>query len=400
LAGASQFGRAAVQLAVPERGSMSTKTASSPAAPKSNRKGPKSTRGESPKRSQKSARKKGKTPRAKPTGAGEGLSSEAAILMSEVFKTNHSSAPSVSGVEDETELQAKGLREQGKYGDAERLWRQVLAARRTALGDRHASTVSTLDQLGATLYMKGDLVGAEELLLEALEARRATLGDQHPDTVASVSSCGMLLKDMGDLARAEPLLREAVTAMRESIGEHHPDALICMANLGVLLKDKGDLDAAEPLLRDALRAMRETLGDAHPATLVNIVQLGLVLMAKKEYGVAEGLLVEALQACRFHFGDAHPQTLASITHLASLYEATGDIETALPLHQEVLAGFEATNHPMTVRCADHVSTLLRAISREDEADALFSKFREWTFEPETDAAIDAVAEDDEPELLS
>jgi hypothetical protein len=69
LEGASQFGRAAVQLAVPERGSMSTKTASSPAAPKSNRKGPKSTRGESPKRSQKSARKKGKTPRAKPTGA-------------------------------------------------------------------------------------------------------------------------------------------------------------------------------------------------------------------------------------------------------------------------------------------------------------------------------------------
>ena len=115
--------------------------------------------------------------------------------------------------------------------------------------------------------------------------------------------------------------------------------------------------------------------------------------------LSEGLhqAIEAKEKTRIQ---PENQTLASITHLASLYEATGDIETALPLHQEVLAGFEATNHPMTVRCADHVSTLLRAISREDEADALISKFREWTFEPEADAAADAVAEDDEPELLS
>lgn len=259
-----------------------------------NKKAPKSHRSGSPAKGNKSSRKKGKTPRAKPTGAGDALTNEAATLLAEVLKVS-TAASSSSGVEDETEAQAKALREQGKYDDAERLYRQVLAKRRTELGDRHASTVSTLDQLGATLYMKGDLVGAEELLLEALEARRATLGDSHPDTVASVSSSGMLLKDKGDLSRAEPLLREAVAAMRETIGERHPDALICMANLGVLLKDKGDLEAAEPLLRDALQAMRETLGDAHPATLVNIVQLGLVLMAKKDHAAAEGLLVEALQ---------------------------------------------------------------------------------------------------------
>ena len=126
------------------------------------------------------------------------------------------------------------------------------------LGDRHAQTISTIDALGAVLYMEADLAGAEVLLLEALQLRRETLGDKHPDTIHSISNTGMLLKDKRDFVGAEELLSEAVTAMRESTDEAASSAqgqgsssssssslLICQSNLGTLYKDKGDLVKAE-----------------------------------------------------------------------------------------------------------------------------------------------------------
>ena len=39
------------------------------------------------------------------------------------------------------------------------------------------------------------------------EARRITLGNRHLSTLSSVNNLGRLLKDKGDLAAAEPLLR-------------------------------------------------------------------------------------------------------------------------------------------------------------------------------------------------
>ena len=57
---------------------------------------------------------------------------------------------------------------------------------------------------------------------EALEARRITLGNRHLSTLSSVNNLGRLLKDKGDLAAAEPLLREAMEGRREALGARHP----------------------------------------------------------------------------------------------------------------------------------------------------------------------------------
>ena len=116
--------------------------------------------------------------------------------------------------------------------------------------------------------------------------------------------------------------------------------------------------------------MRTSIGERHPATLAALVQLGLVLLEKQDLPAAETVLTEALKANRETFGSGHPQTLASITWLAGLHEAKGEVNAALPLHQEVLAGFAAASHPMTQRCAGHVVALLRQMERFGEADAV------------------------------
>ena len=108
-----------------------------------------------------------------------------------------------------------------------------------------------MDTLAKELHAQGKFDEAEPLFREALEVSRETLGSRHPNTLASVNNLGTLLKAKGDLTAAEPLYREALEVRRETLGNRHPNTLTSINNLGVLLREQGDLHdlaAAGPLL--------------------------------------------------------------------------------------------------------------------------------------------------------
>ena len=63
------------------------------------------------------------------------------------------------------------------------------------------------------MQKKGDLAAAEPLYREALEARREILGNRHPSTLGSINNLGALLQDKGDLAAAEALWRGCATPL-------------------------------------------------------------------------------------------------------------------------------------------------------------------------------------------
>ena len=94
---------------------------------------------------------------------------------------------------------------------------------------------------------------AEPLYREALQAQRETLGERHPNTLTSIGNLGMLLQRQYKYDEAEPLLRKALQACRETLGDRHPNTLTMINNLGVLLKAQSKYDEAEPLLREALK---------------------------------------------------------------------------------------------------------------------------------------------------
>ena len=176
-----------------------------------------------------------------------------------------------------------------EYRDALSL--ELLGARLQAERTDGEATIFTLDTLARELHIQGKFDEAEPLYREALEVSRETLGSRHPDTLGSINTLGLLLKDKGDFVAAELLHREALEGRRETLGSRHPDTLGSMNNLGLLLQAKGDLEdlvAAAPLLREALEGMRETLDRRHPGTLTyytnNLVKNSTLLV--KEYEAA------------------------------------------------------------------------------------------------------------------
>ena len=91
------------------------------------------------------------------------------------------------------------IKDQGKWGEAEPLFRKAMEDSRRTLGDTHPSTLISINNLGLLLKAQGKLDEAEPLFVEALQGRRRTLGDTHPGALASINNLAGLLQDQGKL---------------------------------------------------------------------------------------------------------------------------------------------------------------------------------------------------------
>ena len=123
-----------------------------------------------------------------------------------------------------------------EYRDALSL--ELLSARLQAERTDGQATNFTLDTLALELKAQGKFDEAEPLFREALEVLRETLGNRHPRTLRCIGHLGMLLKSKGDLAAAELLLREALEGRRETLGSRHPRTLLSIDNLDQLVQEQ------------------------------------------------------------------------------------------------------------------------------------------------------------------
>ena len=81
--------------------------------------------------------------------------------------------------------------------EAEPLFREALEGQRTALGEDHPATLSSLNNLAGALRRRGCLAEAERLAEAALEGRRIRLGEGHPDTLGSLNNLAGVLQNQG-----------------------------------------------------------------------------------------------------------------------------------------------------------------------------------------------------------
>jgi len=74
---------------------------------------------------------------------------------------------------------AESLRQQGKYAEAEVLYRQTLQLKETVLGKEHPDTLISMMNLANSRK-------AEVLYRQMLQLKETILGKEYPDTVASM----------------------------------------------------------------------------------------------------------------------------------------------------------------------------------------------------------------------
>jgi tetratricopeptide (TPR) repeat protein len=275
-----------------------------------------------------------------------------------------------------TEAKGRELHRQGKYGEAEPLFRQALAVKEEVLGPKHAETATSLDKLAVNLQAQGHAKEAEPLYRKALAIHEEVLGPKHPHTAASYLNLALNLQAQGQVKEAEPLCRKALAVLEEVLGPKHPDTATSYNNLAYNLQAQGLAREAESLFRKALAVREAVLGPRHTDTAESYNNLAYNLQAQGRAKEAEPLYCKALPVLEEMLGTKHPWTALSYNNLASNLQAQGRTQEAELLFRKALAVREAVlgpKHLDTALSYNNLASNLQAQGRAREAEPLFRK---------------------------
>jgi CHAT domain-containing protein/Flp pilus assembly protein TadD len=237
---------------------------------------------------------------------------------------------------------------QGRYSEAEPLFRQALEMRKRLLGNEHPAVALSLNNLAGLYESQGRYSEAEPLYRQTLEMNQRLLEQEHPLVAKSLNNLAALYQIQGRYSEAEPLYRQTLEIRQRLLGNEHPDVALSLNNLAALYYSQGRYNEAEPLYRQALEMNQRLLGNKHPLVATTLNNLALLYERQGRYSEAEPLYRQALEMRQGLLGDKHPDVAGNLNTLAGLYQAQGNPARAVELLSQ---GMDIEEHNLDILLA-------------------------------------------------
>ena len=268
---------------------------------------------------------------------------------------------------------AAALGVQGRYHEAEQLYRQLLADDDRLRGPAHRETLAARHNLARMIGLQGRYAEAGELSRQVLDDQRRALGPDHPDCLASRQHLARLAGKAGRYAEAEQMYRRVLADRRRVLGDDHPDTLATRHRLARIVGQRGRYGEAEELCQQVLADRRRLLGEDHPDNLSTRHRLAKMLGLQGRYADAEPMFRQVLAARRRVLGAEHPDTLATEHRLGWLMGRQGRYGEAIDIVNQVLGGRRnilGDDHPDTLAARETLAWLTALRGKPAEAGQL------------------------------
>jgi hypothetical protein len=134
----------------------------------------------------------------------------------------------------------------------------VLGAQKRVLGAEHPSTLSSANNLAASLSNQGKYADAEPIQREVHEVRKRLLGAEHPKTLSTANNLAASLARQGEYVEAEQMLHAALASLQRVLGPTHPDTLqtaCSLEHLQARIRATPPTNAAAPAAAGAARPL-------------------------------------------------------------------------------------------------------------------------------------------------
>jgi serine/threonine-protein kinase len=216
---------------------------------------------------------------------------------------------------------------QGKYAEAELLFRDALATFRHA---REAGNVNVLWMTyaltiaGGTEITMGRAAAGEATLREALEVGHLLSGADRVPLGVIYSSLSVARSDQGDVDGAISYLEKSLDEQRRISNEPGFEIAMGLNNLGNLLALKGDYGRAESLLRESIEILAKSVGEAHQNTAYAVINLANVYCLRCDYPQAREEIDRAMRIQQQVLAEGHIDFARSWIVLGRILTRTGE----------------------------------------------------------------------------
>lgn len=169
----------------------------------------------------------------------------------------------------------------------ERLWRKIVNASLTRLGEFHPLSVHWLNLLARDLSFQGQYEEAESLFRRILHTRRTLYGNNSYAAAESLVDLSCILQATGNRVELETIYQELVAIETVLGGENSAILSSRLERLGWLLAETHRDNEAEICLRKALDICKKVMGDQHVAVTTSYARLAEFLASQGRYTEAE-----------------------------------------------------------------------------------------------------------------
>jgi tetratricopeptide (TPR) repeat protein len=150
------------------------------------------------------------------------------------------------------------LRKHAQFEQAEPLFQHALAIYEQKLEPNHPYVVTSIANLASLYRNQGKYEQAEQLYRRSLA--RAEKAADHFSIATSLNNLAELCRLQSNYEQAELLYKQALSYLEQSLGLEHPYIATILENLTILYYVQGKLNQAEPLYKRTLQLYEQTSG--------------------------------------------------------------------------------------------------------------------------------------------
>jgi len=247
---------------------------------------------------------------------------------------------------------ANVLNIQGKFAEAEQLYRQMLKHAELYYGKDNYGYLLALGNLSVSLYEQRKHDEALELKQTHYDLVIEKYGKKNVHSINSGLNLANSLVSTGDWIAGERLTRAVLAEAEAFGGVESRFALMITYNLAELLNFQGKFVEAEELSKANYNLMQKALTDKHPFTQLSLSNLATALTGQERYAEAEVVHQQSVDGVAQILGIKHPFYFAPAWNQIKHYHQQNSKEPGLRLLQQLLTNqteLLGAAHPDTLR---------------------------------------------------
>jgi eukaryotic-like serine/threonine-protein kinase len=264
----------------------------------------------------------------------------------------------------------------GEFEPAEKLLKEALAIRRSALADDKAALAALMNQLAWLYYVRNDFDKALPLAREALGIQEALADmDVHPIT-STLHTLASILDKSGDHAQAATVFERSLAIREKAYGPESIEAARVLNSLGIVYQSLGDFERSRAYYERALAIVPKTIGEDHPTAITWLNNFGTLLYDMGVYDESRTIDEKCLALRERVFGPEHPDVAQSLENLGACDIELAEPQKAIALCERASAIFRKAYGEDNLDYVDANQCLadsLAATGKAREAEAIFAR---------------------------